>query len=155
MGWSPDKAYAKAIGARIAQARKERGMLQEDLARELRVTVRSVGAYESGEVVPYRRMRDLERILGRSDVWFLHGDEAAPDIDPGVIPDKTPEPAEPEPIEQRQPFERLTSYANDHDDADAVAWLTGLLALADQAVETWQSEMTETMSDLADYLPPE
>lgn len=67
----------QAIGGRIAQARKETGgMTQEELAALLHVSVRSVQAYESGEVVPYRQMSELERVLGKPVAWFLHGDAA-------------------------------------------------------------------------------
>lgn len=66
-----------AIGERIAQARKELGgMRQEELADLIHVSVRSMQAYESGEVIPYRKLDELERILGRDKAWILHGDEA-------------------------------------------------------------------------------
>lgn len=66
---------AKEIGARIVQARKEMGgMRQEELAELIHVSTRSMQAYESGEVVPYRKLKDLERVLGRSMSWILHGE---------------------------------------------------------------------------------
>lgn len=68
---------ATEIGLRIIQARQELGgMKQEELADLIGVSTRSMQAYESGEVVPYRKMRDLERILQRPMAWILHGDEA-------------------------------------------------------------------------------
>ena len=73
---------AKEIGKRIALARKEAGgMTQEELAQLLKVAHRTMQAYEQGEIVPYARLRDLERILNRPAAWFLHGDDAlqAPD----------------------------------------------------------------------------
>lgn len=74
---SSNGSTPQAIGARVIQARKELGgMRQEELADLLKVSIRSMQAYESGEVVPYRKMKDLERVLGRSMAWILHGDEA-------------------------------------------------------------------------------
>ena len=70
---------AEAIGSRIREARLEAGgMKQRELADLLGVSERSVVAYESGEVIPYRFMRDLERALGKSAAWILHGEEAVP-----------------------------------------------------------------------------
>lgn len=56
-------------------------MTQDELAALLKVAPRTMQAYEQGEIVPYKYLRDLERILNRPAAWFLHGDEAmqAPD----------------------------------------------------------------------------
>lgn len=43
------RAYFKALGAHIAQLRKEQGMTQVELARALGVSQQSVFAYELGE----------------------------------------------------------------------------------------------------------
>jgi transcriptional regulator with XRE-family HTH domain len=68
------------VGARIEQARKESGGLtQRELAERLGVSERSVQAYESGEVVPYRFIRQLEELLGRPAEWILHGVEPRDD----------------------------------------------------------------------------
>lgn len=67
------------IGERIIQARKELGMKQVELAELIHVAERTMQAYESGEVVPWRKLRDLERILDRPIAWFLHGDTAGHD----------------------------------------------------------------------------
>jgi transcriptional regulator with XRE-family HTH domain len=65
----------REIGGRIAEARKEAGgMTQEELAALLHVSPRSVQAYESGHVIPYRQLPLLERALGKPAPWFLHGD---------------------------------------------------------------------------------
>jgi transcriptional regulator with XRE-family HTH domain len=70
---------AKEIGARIALARKEAdGMTQRELADLIGVTERSVAAYEAGEVIPYRFMRQLEQLLNRPASWILYGEQAAP-----------------------------------------------------------------------------
>ena len=49
-------------------------MQQKQLADLLGVTARSVQSYESGEVVPWRFMEDLARILHRPTEWLLAGD---------------------------------------------------------------------------------
>lgn len=70
---------AQEIGARIAQARREAGgMSQQELGDLIhpRVSVRSIQAYEAGDTIPYRYLRELERVLGRPAAWFLHGDAA-------------------------------------------------------------------------------
>lgn len=68
---------SKEIGKRIAEARHEAGgMTQEELAALIGVSPRSVQAYELGEVIPYRQLRDLEQKLGKPVAWFLHGEEA-------------------------------------------------------------------------------
>ena len=73
----PDlRASRKAIGKRIILARNELGMRQVELAELLGIAERTMQAYESGEVVPYRRLKDLERVLGRPMAWFLHGEAA-------------------------------------------------------------------------------
>lgn len=68
---------AADVGGRIKQARLEQdGMKQRELADLLGVSERSVIAYEQGEVIPYRFMRELEKALGKPAAWFLHGDAA-------------------------------------------------------------------------------
>jgi transcriptional regulator with XRE-family HTH domain len=70
---------AQEIGKRIAQSRREaEGMTQRELADLLRVTERSVAAYEAGDVVPYRFMRQLEEILQKPASWLLYGEDAVP-----------------------------------------------------------------------------
>lgn len=72
-----EKMRAKQIGARLAQARTEAGgMTQEEAAHLIGLNPRSVQAHEAGEVIPYRYMRDYERIYSRPVAWFLHGDAA-------------------------------------------------------------------------------
>ena len=67
----------REIGLRIAEARREAGgMGQRELGELVGVTERSVQAWEAGEVIPYRYLRDLERALGRPAAWLLHGPEA-------------------------------------------------------------------------------
>ena len=74
-GKENDEFRAKAIGGRIALARREAdGMTQRVLAQRLNVTERSVASWEAGKVIPYKYMRRLEEILGRSTSWLLYGE---------------------------------------------------------------------------------
>jgi transcriptional regulator with XRE-family HTH domain len=67
---------AKEIGARIKQARRERGIAsQEDLAAMASFSKRSLQDYETGVTIPYRHLRELSHLLGRPEEWFLYGDE--------------------------------------------------------------------------------
>ena len=59
------------IGRRIAQARRQAGLTQEQLASRLGVTKRSLQGYEAGTVAPYRHLRALAGVLGRERAWFL------------------------------------------------------------------------------------
>jgi transcriptional regulator with XRE-family HTH domain len=63
------------IGQRIAQARREAGLTQEELARLIGVTTRSVQGYEAGNVIPFRHLSKLEGATGKSRGWLLYGDE--------------------------------------------------------------------------------
>lgn len=64
---------AEAIGERIAQARLEAGMTQEELAELATFSKRSLQDYETGVTIPYRHMREISALLGRPVEWFLHG----------------------------------------------------------------------------------
>jgi DNA-binding XRE family transcriptional regulator len=67
--------FAAAVGARIKQARQETdGMRQRELADLLGVSERSVIAYENGDVIPYRFLRQIEEVTSKSSAWILHGD---------------------------------------------------------------------------------
>jgi transcriptional regulator with XRE-family HTH domain len=63
------------IGQRIAQARKEQGLTQAELARLLGVSTRSVQSYEGGTIVPYRHVRRIAAVTGRPSAWLLDGRE--------------------------------------------------------------------------------
>ena len=77
MSVKTDPAKAKEIGRRIIQARQEAGgMTQRELGELIGVSERSIAAYEAGDVTPYRFLRKLEEVLGRSAAWILHGDDA-------------------------------------------------------------------------------
>ncbi len=54
-------------GSEIRRLRESRGLTQEQLARELRVGVRTIGGWERGEVVPKNRMGMLLDFVGVTD----------------------------------------------------------------------------------------
>lgn len=72
---------AGAIGARIAQARNEAGLTQEELA-DLAVgfSRRSLQDYETGVTIPYKHMQEIASLVAVTVEWLLHGepDEATP-----------------------------------------------------------------------------
>jgi PAS domain S-box-containing protein len=53
------------VGRRIARARKEAGLTQEDLAVRVGVTRRSIQGWEAGSIAPYRHLDRLAAALGR------------------------------------------------------------------------------------------
>lgn len=65
---------AREIGARIAQARRERGLTQEELSDLASISARSLQDYEGGVTIPYKHLPTFARILRRPVEWFLHGD---------------------------------------------------------------------------------
>ena len=67
--------YSVEVGRRIVQARKELGITQEELAELAGVSQRSMQAYETGEVIPYRKMREIAGVLEVSTSYLLHGEE--------------------------------------------------------------------------------
>lgn len=66
---------AQEIGARIQQARKEKGLTQEELAEMASFSKRSLQDYETGQTIPYRQLQELGRLLGRPTEWFLYGEK--------------------------------------------------------------------------------
>lgn len=69
----------KAVGRRIALARKEAGgMTQRDLADRLQISKSSVAAYEAGAVLPLRHLAKIETAVSKPKAWLLYGDEALP-----------------------------------------------------------------------------
>ncbi len=70
---------AKEIGLRIAQARHERGLSQDELA-DLAAGFgkRSLQDYEAGVTIPYKHLRELSRLLKKPTEWFLYGDPDPP-----------------------------------------------------------------------------
>ena len=70
-----DVAEQQRIGARIKQARQEAGLTQAELAKMLGVTTRSVQNYESGAIVPWRYLNEIETLTRRRRGWLLRDDE--------------------------------------------------------------------------------
>ena len=52
-------------------------LTQVELAELVGVSQRSMQAYENGEVVPYRKMKEIAAVLEVSTAWLLHGNESA------------------------------------------------------------------------------
>lgn len=71
---SKDTEYAAEVGARIVLARKEKALTQVELAELVGVSQRSMQAYENGEVIPYRKMRDIANVLERPVEFLLYGE---------------------------------------------------------------------------------
>jgi transcriptional regulator with XRE-family HTH domain len=76
-----DEFAAREVGARIAQARLERGLTQEQLAAISSFSKRALQDYEAGIRVPYLHLRELNSLLGPPVKWFLHGERSAVDDD--------------------------------------------------------------------------
>ena len=70
---------AKEIGARIALARNEAGLTQEEVTDLATFSKRSLQDYERGNTIPYRHMQEISRLLDRPVEWFLHGERSSPD----------------------------------------------------------------------------
>jgi len=66
----------RAVGARIAQARREAGLTQDQLSDVVGVGLRQIQYYESGTSNPYRTLRRIAEATGKSVGWLLHGDPA-------------------------------------------------------------------------------
>lgn len=66
----------RAVGARIAEARRESGLTQDELSDLVGVGMRQIQYYEAGESNPYRTLRRIAEATGKSIGWLLHGDPA-------------------------------------------------------------------------------
>lgn len=64
----------KAIGARIAQARHEAGLTQEQVADIASFSKRSLQDYEAGVTIPWANMREISALFHKPVEWFLHGE---------------------------------------------------------------------------------
>ena len=65
---------AKEIGARIALARNEAGMTQDEVTDLATFSKRSLQDYEGGHTIPYRHMQEISALLDHPIEWFLHGE---------------------------------------------------------------------------------
>jgi transcriptional regulator with XRE-family HTH domain len=68
---------AQQIGARIAHARRVRGLSQDELAEMTSFSKRSLQDYEAGVTIPYKHFREIGRLLNQPEEWFLYGDDDA------------------------------------------------------------------------------
>lgn len=62
---------------RIATARREAGITQEDMADMLDLSTRGYQAYEADRV-PFRRLDQIAEITGVTKAWLLHGEDVPP-----------------------------------------------------------------------------
>lgn len=69
------------VGQRIAGARRQAGLTQDEVADLLNLTTRSYQDWEAGKVVPFRRMDELAGVLKSSKRWLMWGDEMPPGQD--------------------------------------------------------------------------
>ncbi len=65
-----------AISGRLAQARKEAGLTQDEMGDALSVHFRTIQNWESlkDSRVPWDRLEEIARLAGRTKDWLLHGD---------------------------------------------------------------------------------
>jgi len=98
---------AKAVGAAIRRARKQRRLVMQAIAAKLGINVAAVGNWEIGKNLPSTdnliRVADVLNIdpaaLGRADVVFLDQDDGNPPGDAEVVTDMAPFPAGPIDVE--------------------------------------------------------
>ena len=69
-----DSYLQRQICARIKQARIEAGFTQQEIADLLNMTMRGYQNYESSRV-PFRELDKIADLTGRSQEWFLRGDD--------------------------------------------------------------------------------
>lgn len=62
------------VGARIAEARRQLGIDQKELAKLVHVSDKAVSLWERGKTSPHRHIRDISAVLGRPEMWFWDGD---------------------------------------------------------------------------------
>lgn len=68
----------KPAPSRLAQARAEAGLTQEELAQKAGCSVFSIGKYERGERSPRGpRLRRIARATGKPVEWFFSAQEVA------------------------------------------------------------------------------
>lgn len=69
---------AKPSPSRLAQARAEAGLTQEELAQKAKVSVFSIGKYERGERSPRGpRLRRIAQATKKPIEWFFDAQEQA------------------------------------------------------------------------------
>lgn len=65
------------ISRRLREAREAQGLTRDEMARMLKMHVRSMDAYENPKVhtIPFEKMSEISEITGVSVSWILHGEE--------------------------------------------------------------------------------
>src|SRR6266487_3103015 len=63
---------SEEIGARIARARAEAGLTQEDLGDLIDLSTRQVQNLEAGVSKPYKHLESIAGATGKPTEWFLH-----------------------------------------------------------------------------------
>lgn len=116
---------AKAIGARIAQARLEAGLTQAELAELAPFSYRSLQDYEQGVTIPYRQLQEISKLLSRPVEWFLHGEHED----------------EPKILEQLAEIRQLLEALDRKLDGDRQAFEQRLVALQQQLRDVLQSRL--------------
>lgn len=66
----------EAVGARIKQRRKEKGLTQAKLAKAIRERQNYVSRYENNRIPSPETLVKIARLLGVSIDWILTGEEA-------------------------------------------------------------------------------
>jgi transcriptional regulator with XRE-family HTH domain len=72
---------AEEIGTRIAQAREEAGLTQEDLGDLIDLSTRQVQNLEAGVSKPFKHLEAIAGATGKPSEWFLREDEDATERD--------------------------------------------------------------------------
>lgn len=68
---SENKLFLPDLGRKIRQARLEENLTQEDLAKVLAISIKSIYRYENGLTSPINRIDDIARALSKPIEYFL------------------------------------------------------------------------------------
>lgn len=114
------------IGARIAEARRARGLTQHELAEQMGISFQAVSGWERGVSMPdIARLPELCAILGMSvDAMLGNAPMPAPEAEP--VPESEPEPTPvpkpaPEPMKKRDRDDLLLARLDELDSEDILA----------------------------------
>ena len=79
---------AKAIGARIARARKEAGMTQDQLVDVASFSKRSLQDYEAGNTIPWAHFGEIAELTNTPVSKLMHGEPEKPPINIELVLDR-------------------------------------------------------------------
>ncbi len=83
---SHEQQFFKAMGTRIAQARKKKGLTQQQMADELGIAQQTYAHYEVGDVrIPTFALPALGALLGMTPNELLGQDASARKAKPGPV----------------------------------------------------------------------